>query len=70
MLSCGIWFSAPSFWMGGGIESRCVGRVYGVDGALRRTAPSALYTRPTQRLSRPPPIQKLDAENHMLQLNI
>jgi hypothetical protein len=28
------------------------------------------HTRPTQRLSRPPPIQKLGAENHMLQLNI
>ena len=35
MLSCSIWFSAPSFWMGGGPESRCVGRVYGVDGAVR-----------------------------------
>jgi len=34
------------------------------------TAPSAPYSRPTQRLSRPPPIQKLGAENHMLQLNI
>jgi len=34
------------------------------------TAPSAPYTRPTQRLSRPPPIQKLGAENHMLQINI
>jgi len=33
MLSCSIWFSVPSFWMGGGLESRCVGRVYG-------TAPS------------------------------
>jgi len=33
-------------------------------------APSAPYTRPTQRLSRPPPIQKLGAENHTLQLNI
>jgi len=32
MLSCSIWFSAPSFWMGGGLESCCVGRVYGVDG--------------------------------------
>jgi len=72
MLRCGIWFSAPSFWMGGGLESRCVGRVYGADGAvcLSRTASSAPYTRPTQRLSRPPPIQKLGAENHMLQLNI
>jgi len=34
MLSCSIWFSAPSFWMGGGLESRCVGRVYGADGAV------------------------------------
>jgi len=37
MLSCSIWFSAPSFWMGGGLESRCVGRVYGADGAVRDT---------------------------------
>ena len=35
-----------------------------------RTATSAPHTRPTQRLSRPPPIQKLGAKNHMLQLNI
>jgi len=35
--------------MDGGLESRCAGRVYGVD-----DAPSAPYTRPTQRLSRPP----------------
>jgi hypothetical protein len=41
--------------MGGGLESRCVGRVYGADGAVRLA---------------PPPIQKLGAENHMLQLNI
>ena len=34
MLSCSIWFSAPSFWMGGGLESRCVGLVYGADGAV------------------------------------
>jgi len=33
MLSCSIWFSAPSFWMSGGLESRCVGHVYGTDGA-------------------------------------
>ena len=70
MLSLGIWFSAHSFGMGGGLESCCVGRVYGADGAVRRTAPSAPYTRPTQQLSRPPPIPKLCAENHMLQLNI
>ena len=30
-LSCNIWFSAPSFWKGGGLESRCVGRVCGAD---------------------------------------
>jgi len=35
MLSYGIWFSVPSLWMGGGLESRCVGRVYGADGAVR-----------------------------------
>jgi len=34
MLSCSIWFSAQSFWMGGGLESSCVGRVYGADGAV------------------------------------
>ena len=34
MLSCSIWFSAPSFWMGGGLESRCVGRVCGADSAV------------------------------------
>jgi len=60
--------------MGGGLDSRCLGRVYGADGAMRlsrsHTAPSAPYTRPTQRLSRLPPIHKLGAENHMLQLKI
>jgi len=24
MLGCSIWFSVPSFWMGGSLESRCV----------------------------------------------
>ena len=68
MLSCSVWFSAPSFRMGGGLESQCVGRVCGADGAVRRrTATSAPHTRPKQRLSRPPPIKKLGAENHMLQ---
>ena len=32
MLSCSMWFSAPSFWMGGGLESRCIGHVYSADG--------------------------------------
>ena len=44
MLSCSIWLSAPSLWMGGGLESRCVGRVYGADVAVRRTATSVPYT--------------------------
>jgi hypothetical protein len=34
MFSCSIWFSAPSFWVGGGLESCCVGRVCGADGAV------------------------------------
>jgi hypothetical protein len=29
MLNCSVWFSEQSFWMGGGLESRCVGHVYG-----------------------------------------
>ena len=37
MLSCSVWFSAPSLWMDGGLESRCVGRVYGADGAVHGT---------------------------------
>ena len=40
-------------------------RVFGWVVVLR----AAPHTRPTQRLSRPPPIQKLGAENHMPQLN-
>jgi len=67
MLSCSIWFSAPSFWMGGGLESRYVGRVYGADGAVRL---ARHHPHRSQMLSRPPPIQKLVAENHLLQLNI
>jgi len=38
MLSCSIRISAPSFWMGGGFDSRCVGRVCGADIAVRRVA--------------------------------
>ena len=37
MLNCTIWFSAPSFWIGGGLESLCVGRVCGADGARQKT---------------------------------
>jgi len=35
MLSYSIWFSALGLWMGGGLESRCVGRVCGADGAVQ-----------------------------------
>jgi len=42
MLSCSIWFCAPSFWMAGGLENRCVGRVYGADGAVRPPSSRAL----------------------------
>jgi len=41
-----------------------------IDIFLARHVSGAPYTRPKQRLLRPPPNQKLGAENHMLQLNI
>jgi len=44
--------------MGGGLQSRCVGRVYGVDGVV--------YTVHTTYAA----ALKRGAENHMLQLNI
>ena len=40
--------------MGGGLESRCVGRVYGADGAARL---ARHHPYRTHRLSRPPHIQ-------------
>jgi len=46
MLNCSLWFSAPSFWVGGGIKSCCVGRVYGADGARN----NAFQTRIIRRL--------------------
>ena len=39
MLSCSIWFSAQSFWIGGGLESLCVGRVYHAVGAVHHPHP-------------------------------
>jgi len=36
MFSCSIWFSASSFWMGGGLESRCLGRVCDADAPYTR----------------------------------
>jgi len=50
MLSCSIWFSAPSLWMGGGLESCCVGRVYGADGALRHHPHRTQYINKTTLL--------------------
>ena len=70
MLSCSIRFSAPSFWKGGGLESRFVGRVQCRCCHASRIAASAPHTWSRQWLSRPPPFQILGAENHMLQLNI
>ena len=34
MLGFSMWFSALSFWMGGGLESRCIGLVCGADVAV------------------------------------
>ena len=53
MLSCSVWFSAPSFWMGGGLESRCVGRVYSADGAVHGTIRTAHTTNPKTRCRKP-----------------
>ena len=67
MLSCSIWLSASSFWMAGGLENRCVGRVYGADGAVHhphRTHESHSGFQDHH------PSKKVGAENHMLQLNI
>jgi len=44
MLSCSIWYSAPSFGMVGVLESRCVGRVYGADGAVAHGTIHTVHT--------------------------
>jgi len=44
MLSCSIWFSAPSLCIDGGLESCCVGRVYGADGAVHQVGISHCFT--------------------------
>jgi len=58
--------------MGGGIESRCIGCVRDADVAVRlaRESHCNIRNEHTTWLSRPPPTQKLGAENHMLQLKI
>jgi hypothetical protein len=50
MLSYSIWFSAPSLWMGGVLESRWVGRVCGADGAVRRHGTARHYPHRTHDL--------------------
>jgi len=52
---------APSFWMGGGLESSCVGFVYGSDGAWHTPQAAAFKT-----TTHP----KSGCKKHMLQLNI
>jgi len=61
MLSCSIWFSAPSFLMAGGLESRYVDRVHHPH---RTNDPrsGSQYQHSSKK--------KLGAENHMLELNI
>jgi len=39
--------------MGGGLDSRCVGRVYGADGAVLHTAPSTPYTATVKTTTHP-----------------
>jgi len=46
MLSYSIWFSAPSFGMCDGLESRCVGRVYGADGVVQLSLVGTNNTKP------------------------
>ena len=52
--------------MGGGPESRCVGRVYGADVAGTIRTAHTTYTAALKNTTHP----KLGAKNHMLQLNI
>jgi len=61
MLSCSIRVSAPSFWVGGGLESRRVGCV-----CVVLMLPCNLRSSSQDHH----PSKKLGAENHMLQLSI
>ena len=49
MLSCSIWFSAPSFWMGGVLDSCCVGRFYSADGAVSHSATNCAWHHPHRK---------------------
>jgi len=48
MLSCSIRFSVPSFWLGGGLESRCISRVYDVDVTVHQVGISSYFMRKMQ----------------------
>ena len=65
MLSCSVWFSAQSFWLGGGLESRCVGRVSGLE--VARQLPNRTHDLHSGSQDDYPSTKW---ENHMLQLNI
>jgi len=54
--------------MDGGLESSCVGRVYGEDGSVRSTIRTVhtIYSAALKTTTHP----KTRAENHVLQLNI
>jgi len=53
MLSCSIWFSAPILWKDGGLESRCVGRVYGADGTVQIHTVHTTYTAALEATTHP-----------------
>jgi len=61
MFSCGIWFSVPRFWWV--VFLRATAWVVCAVGMVLCDTIHTTHTRP-------PPIQKLGAENPMLQLNI
>jgi len=61
-------FSAPNFWMDGGLQSRCVGRVYGADGAVLGTIRTAHTTYAAALKSTTHPQTRCG--KHMLQRNI
>jgi len=54
--------------MGGGLESRCVGRVYGADGAVHGTIRTENTTHAAAFKTTTHP--KTRCTNHMLQLSI
>ena len=67
MLRCSIWFPVPSFWIGGGLESGCVR--CGWCRVVARHHPHRTHDLRSGSEDHHP-IQKLGAENRMLQLNI